>query len=81
MKVESESEVAKSCPTPCDTMDYSLPGSSDHGIFHARVLEWSATAFSVMNNGIHVSLSILVSSGYMTRNGIAGFYGGFIPSF
>ena len=34
-----------------------------------------------MNNGIHVSLSILVSSGYMPRSGIAGSYGGFIPSF
>ena len=36
---------------------------------------------AVMNNGIHVSFSILVSSGYMSRNGIAGSYGGFIPSF
>ena len=36
---------------------------------------------ALMNNGIHVSLSILVSSGYMPRNGIAGSYGGFIPSF
>ena len=36
---------------------------------------------SVMNNGIHVSLSILVSSGYMPRSGIAVSYGGFIPSF
>ena len=34
-----------------------------------------------MNNGIHVSFSILVSSGYMPRSGIAGSYGGFIPSF
>ena len=36
---------------------------------------------AAMNNGIHVSLSILVSSGYMPRSGIAGLYGGFIPSF
>ena len=36
---------------------------------------------AAMNNGIHVSLSILVSSGYMPRSGIAGSYGGFIPSF
>ena len=36
------SEVAKSCPTLCDPMDCSLPGSSVHGIFHARVLEWVA---------------------------------------
>jgi len=44
--VKSESEVAQLCPTLCDPMDYSLPGSSVHGIFHARVLEWGAIAFS-----------------------------------
>ena len=48
MKVKSESEVAQSCPTLCNPMDCSLPGSSAHGIFQARVLEWGATAFSVM---------------------------------
>ena len=42
-----ESEVAQSCPTLHDPMDCGLPGSSIHGIFQARVLEWSATAFSV----------------------------------
>ena len=46
MKVKSESEVAQSCPTPSDPMDCSLPGSSIHGIFQARVLEWGAIAFS-----------------------------------
>ena len=46
MKVKSESEVAQSCPTPSDSMDCSLPGSSVHGIFQARVLEWGAIAFS-----------------------------------
>ena len=46
MKVKSESEVAHSCPTPSNPMDCSLPGSSIHGIFQARVLEWGATAFS-----------------------------------
>ena len=45
MKVKSEREVAQSCPT---LMDYSLPGSSIHGIFQARVLEWGAIAFSVI---------------------------------
>ena len=45
MKVKSESEVAQSCPTPGDPMDCSLPGSSVHGIFQARVLEWGAIAF------------------------------------
>ena len=43
---ESESEVAQSCLTLHDPMDCSLPGSSVHGIFQARVLEWSAIAFS-----------------------------------
>ena len=43
---ESESEDAQSCPTPSDPMDCSLPGSSIHGIFQARVLEWGAIAFS-----------------------------------
>ena len=46
MKVKSESEVAQSCPTPSDPMDCILPGSSAHGIFQARVLEWGAIAFS-----------------------------------
>ena len=46
MKVKSESEVAQSCPTLCDPMDYSLPGFSIHGIFQARVLKWDAIAFS-----------------------------------
>ena len=41
-----ESEVAQSCPTLLDPMDCSLPGSSVHGIFQARVLEWGAIAFS-----------------------------------
>ena len=46
MKVKSESEVAQSCPTLSDPMDCSLTGSSVHGIFQARVLEWGAIAFS-----------------------------------
>ena len=44
MKVKSESEVAQSCPTLSDPIDCSLPGSSVHGIFQARVLEWGAIA-------------------------------------
>ena len=47
MKVKSESEVTQSCPTLRDPMDCSPPGSSIHGIFQARVLEWGAIAFSV----------------------------------
>ena len=46
-EVKSESEVTQSCPTLWDPMDCSLPGSSIHGIFQARVLEWDATAFSL----------------------------------
>ena len=42
----SESEAAQSCPTLCDPMDCSLPGSSLHGILQARVLEWVAISFS-----------------------------------
>ena len=42
IKVKSESEVTQSCPTLCDPMDCSLPGSSIHGVFQARVLEWGA---------------------------------------
>ena len=45
MKVKSESEVAQSCSTLGNPMDGSLPGSSIHGIFQARVLEWGAIAF------------------------------------
>ena len=44
---ESESEAAQSCPTLSDPMDCSLPDSSVHGIFQARVLEWGAIVFSV----------------------------------
>ena len=49
MKVKSESEVAQSCLTLCDPMDCSPPGSSIHGIFQARVLEWGAIDFSDEN--------------------------------
>ena len=46
MKLKSESEIAQSCLTIRDPMDCSLPDSSAHGIFQARVLEWGAIAFS-----------------------------------
>ena len=61
MKVKSESEVTQSCLTLCNPMDCSPPGSSAHGIFQARVLEWGAIAFSasgpykMLFNLIHVS--------------------------
>ena len=47
-KVKIESEVAQSCPTLSDPMGCSLPDSSVHGIFQARLLEWVATAFSIL---------------------------------
>ena len=56
-KVKSEREVAQSCPTFSDPMDCSPPGSSDHGIFQARVPEWGAIAFSV----VLISSSKLIS--------------------
>ena len=43
---KSESEVIQSCPTLCDPLDCSLPGSSIHGIFQARILEWAVISFS-----------------------------------
>ena len=46
VKVKSESEVSQLCLTLSDLMDCSLPGSSVHGIFQARVLEWGVIAFS-----------------------------------
>ena len=55
--MKSESEVAQSGPTLSDPMDCSLPGSSVHGIFQARVLEWGAIAFS------EVSYNLLSNKG------------------
>ena len=75
MKVKSESEVAQSCLTPSDPTDCSLPGSSIHGIFQARVLEWVAIAFSdkqleiLTNYMLHPTLVYLyiINSGYLPR--------------
>ena len=54
MKAKSESEVAQSCLTFSDPMDCSLPGSSIHGIFQARVLEWGAIGVDpTLNIKIH----------------------------
>ena len=47
--VAAAAKSLQSCPTLCDTMDCSLPGSSIHGIFQARLLEWAAIAFSTSN--------------------------------
>ena len=81
MKLESESEVTQSCPTLCDPMDYSLPGSSIHGVFQARVLEWVAIAFSLeLKNFKKVRLyqvfskfhnpTITIKCIYMQRNSV-----------
>ena len=55
MKVKSEREVAQSCPTLSDPMDCSLPGSSIHEIFQARVLDWGAIAFS-RDGHVHIAI-------------------------
>ena len=59
MKVKSESEVTQSCPTLSDLMDCGPPGSSVHGIFQARVLEWGAIAFSEIQ---YIPIKISVQS-------------------
>ena len=58
MKVKSESEVSLSCPTLSDPMDCSLPGSSTHGIFQARVLDWGAITVS----GIDIHICMLIAA-------------------
>ena len=60
MKVKRESEVAQSCPTLSDPTDCSPPGSSVHGIFQARGLEWGATAFS--RRGLKVTWNLVIRS-------------------
>ena len=60
MKVKSESEVAQSCPTLRDPMDRSLPGSSVHGIFQARVLEWGAIVFPANASYHYQMLAIII---------------------
>ena len=72
MKVKSESEVAQSCLTLGDPMDCSLPGSSIHGIFQARVLEWGSIAFSnfhFQEQPIHQVYVILRESHLATGRG------------
>ena len=58
MRVKSESQVTQSCLTLSDPMGCSLPGSSIHGIFQARVLEWGAIAFSNIHRHIPTNLII-----------------------
>ena len=61
MKVKSEREVAQLCPTLRDPMDCSLLGSSVHGIFQARVLEWGAITFSVLSSAAAAAAKSLQS--------------------
>ena len=56
MKVKSESEVAQLCLTLLDPMDCSPPGSSVHGIFQARVLEWGAIALAQVKKNVYMYL-------------------------
>ena len=72
MKMKSESEDAQSCPTLSDPMDCSLPGSSIHGIFQARVLVWVAIAFSATNTNNLLSAKCcagLSSTPFCSRDG------------
>ena len=64
MKEKSESEVAQLCLTVSDPMDCSLPGSSVHGIFQARVLEWGAIAFSII--AVNITLVNCKIESYLT---------------
>ena len=67
-KVKSESEVTQSCLTLSDPMDHSPPGSSVHGIFQARVLEWGAIAFSKIQGFSSVAQSCLTLCDPMNRS-------------
>ena len=60
--MKSESEGAQSCLTVRDPMDCSLPGSSVHGIFQARVLEWGAIAFSTMDMSLGKLWELVINS-------------------
>ena len=64
MKVKSESEGAQLCPTLSNPMDCSLPGSSVHGIFQARVLERVAIAFSDINVTRYITCILTILQGY-----------------
>ena len=77
-KVKSKSEVGQSCPTLSNPMDHSLPGSSVHGIFQARALEWGATAFSdiapnfpIIELHAFIIYSLLICSAHYTVNSLS----------
>ena len=70
MKVKSEIEVAQSYRTLCDSMDFSLSGSSVHGILQARVKEWVAIAFSSDMTARLISLMISFYINYLYKDPI-----------
>ena len=75
---ESESEVTQSCPTLSDPMDCSLPGSSVHGIFQARVLEWGAILLApfILKVKERLRRRYLFKGTKLIRNGAQDFPGG-----
>ena len=83
MKGKSESEVAQSCLTLSDPMDCSPPGSSVHGIFQARVLEWGAIAFSeeFKPNSQHRLLYFLIQAYDFQKMGTTGYVGSILNCF
>ena len=70
--MKSESEVVQSCPTLSDPMDFSLPGSSIHGVFQARVLQWGAIAFSATRILQYQSRNISNKKERVAKEEIAG---------
>ena len=77
MKVKSKSEVAQSCLTLHDPMDCSLPGSSVHGFFQARVLKWVVIAFStVQANSVILGKSLPLCGAQPLYLCVGGGYGG-----
>ena len=86
MKMKSESQVAQSCPTLCEPMDCSLPGSFVHGIFQARVLEWGAIAYSAVQfhafwQVYNVSIPYyIVKQFHLPKNLLCSIYLVFLPS-
>ena len=73
MKVKSESEVAQSCLTLCDPMDYSLPNCSVHRTLQARILEWVAISFSRGTSQPRDRIQVsCMASGFFTRETLQG---------
>ena len=69
--LKGHSEVAQSCPTLCDPMDCSLPGSSIHGILQARILEWIAISFSkafIISCSLGLLITDLSVSAYLGKS-------------